>query len=850
MCANLVYSDLNTEEFPLGTTTYPINRGMRVETAGIILLFLLGLVTQSKLYQKLKQRRERHDAEAARDAETREKRESAIAKRVMDHISRDRARWDSIYDHERGGSTTDGIGSNESTAKASASVLERSVSGEDVEMSDLNASRDMKEPTVDINMSRPQAGVTVTVTEAGGTDEIQQIDDYGNLTRRSGQEVIAEKPKPSFETAGRPLSALEPPAASNSSNASPQSSVRQPILVPPPVIPLPFTVPIGAEGVPNRSQSNAGSATGSLFRKSSKQKSASASLKRASFQSIPDAGPSQEDLIIPPADDDDDDQASSIAATLDLLDVDDLLPDRLPEPRTPLDPNFFAQQMPLPCESNDVPPLERIHSAPEIDAKESRDRRLGSHPLSTTIEGFRKSMVESFRLSILSDGDEERLKLDVEANEELKPSDSASRPTSMQHPPLERRNSLKSAAAKSEASHPETLASLKDSLPELPKNLMIYRTNEWAKHAADADAPVVEEIARSDSPGVQVQHEKPKQEGIRPSLARPASEASAAQPPSNRSSAQIASSPPSDPAVSSTSPVSRTLSTINHPRATIPSSEQLPVSRDSSTANVSRPTSSHKRSQLRSSRNFSTPILGTMVDEQVSEGAAVGHRRQDTDVLTPLPSDTLLDKRNSKLRQRMSTLSFAGSTTVPTYAFSSTPNLSQLMSPISPDDSASVCNSSFENQYADPDDIPLAERRAQLQRQSSSSLNQFTRQGTWPLAQHQQPSELHSMNSLPSQQSNIKRDHSNFDQRKHDSNQLQWRESISRELMQERPIADEGRRLVMIESKRRSEAMKQHAEIEKRNRDEAFDKNMRSGLMVNRHNELMRKMQASVPKDG
>jgi hypothetical protein len=821
---------------------------MRVETAGIILFFLLGLVTQSKLYQKLKQRRERRDAEAARDAETREKRESANAKRLMDHVSQDRARWDSIFDRERHGSTTDGIGSNESTIKVSTSASERPISGEDVEMSDLSASRELHEPKVGVK-NTPQAGVTVTVTAAGGDDEIQQIDDYGNPISPSKQDnTVVDKPKPSFETAGRPSSALEPPIASNSSNASPRNSVRQSGLIPPSNVPLPFTIPVSAEEVPNKRQSNAGSATGSLFRRGSKRKSASSSLKRSSFQSMAEAGPSQEDLIIPPTDDDD--GASSIAATLDLLDVDDLSADKLSEPRSPLDPNFSALQMPHPSESNERPPLDRTHSAPEIDRKEPAEPARGSQQLRSDIERFRKSMVESFRLSILSDGDEERLNPDVEANEEFKPSNSASRPTSMQHPPLERRNSLKSAAAKSEVSHPESLAGLKDNVPELPKNLMIYRTNEWAKHAADADAPVVEEITRSESPGVQVQHEKPKQDGKRLTHATPASETAAVEPPLHRSSGQIVANSASDQAASASSPFSGTPSTVNLPSATTPSTEEPFTSRNNSTPNLSRPTSSQKRNQFRNSRNFSTPMPSTTVDEEVIEGAALGHRRQDTDVLTPLPSETLLDKRNSKLKQRLSTTSFAGSTTVPLYAFSSTPDLNWAMSPISPDDSASLRNASFENPNIDPDDMPLAERRAQLQRQSSSSLNQFVKQGTWPLPQ--QPVAFHAMNSLPSQQPqqpNIKRNNSSFDQRKRDSNQLQWRQSINRELMQERPIADEGRRMVMIESKRRSETMKQYAEMEKRSRDDAFDRSMRTGLMVDRHNELMRKMQASVPKD-
>jgi hypothetical protein len=50
---------LNSNLFPLGTSTYPITRGIRVEVAGIILIFLLGIVSQSKLWKVIKERREK-----------------------------------------------------------------------------------------------------------------------------------------------------------------------------------------------------------------------------------------------------------------------------------------------------------------------------------------------------------------------------------------------------------------------------------------------------------------------------------------------------------------------------------------------------------------------------------------------------------------------------------------------------------------------------------------------------------------------------------------------------------------------------------------------------------------------
>ena len=61
--ANYLCADLNDDEFPLNTNTYRINRGMRVETAAIVALFLLGVVSQLRLWKIIKTRRERKEWE-------------------------------------------------------------------------------------------------------------------------------------------------------------------------------------------------------------------------------------------------------------------------------------------------------------------------------------------------------------------------------------------------------------------------------------------------------------------------------------------------------------------------------------------------------------------------------------------------------------------------------------------------------------------------------------------------------------------------------------------------------------------------------------------------------------------
>ena len=777
-------------------------------------------MSQLKLWKIIKKRQERRESERHKEQESREKRESEIGRRIMDNVTKDQARWISIYDRQKTGSTIDGKTSNESVTKRSASVSERPTSGEDLEMSDLNSLRDLRDLHVEATKGNANSYVNVRVSRAADDDEIQRIDSSGNPIDCHRTSV------------GHPV-ALESPITSTPNSASTPSSVRQSLLPIPDVIPLPFTVPMDIDEVCKDADGVIESPTGSIIqKKGSQRKSAGSTLKPLSLRSLSNAGPSQEDLVASSDNDDDYDGSSSIAATIDILDVDDLSPEALPEPRSPLDPNFGSQQGPLPPDFRVGSLSDEIEKANELAGHglESEQTRKGD-------DSCGGSRVDSVRLSIVSDEDEECLKPTVTRYEGVESFDPTSNLTS-HDAPLEHRNCHISAAAKSDVS-PESLASIRNNLSELPKNLVIYRTNEWAKHAAEADVPQGDEILRPDSPGVQVQHGKPQHVSQRPPVAE-----------SSTKSAVHHSSGVQPSAIhevrSSSSPQ------ISRPKTApaIHSLEQPIFSQNDFTTTLSRERSIQNRNNLRNGRNFSTPMFGTAVSEEFGEGVARHHQCQDTDILTPLPSDTLLDKRNSRLKQRLSTTSFNGkgfasTPNVPTYAFSSTPNLIGPMppsSPIAPDDSASARNGQPDDTSTDPDDVPLAERRAQLQRQSSGSSTSL-RQAAW-----RQPYKHKSMNALPWQQhTRLLHTSSGVSQRtKRSSHYRTWRESIQDEFAREKPIADETGRMAMWEAKRKEEAMKLLADVEKRNRDTVMGRSMRTGAMVSRHNELLRRMQAQA----
>ncbi|EEQ86001.2 uncharacterized protein BDCG_09270 [Blastomyces dermatitidis ER-3] len=89
--------ELNEKVFPSNTKTYPITRGIRAELAGIVAIFLMGLLSQAKLWKVIKDRRRKEAALLEEEQKKRDQIEEEIARNLEEGTSRDRAQWESIY---------------------------------------------------------------------------------------------------------------------------------------------------------------------------------------------------------------------------------------------------------------------------------------------------------------------------------------------------------------------------------------------------------------------------------------------------------------------------------------------------------------------------------------------------------------------------------------------------------------------------------------------------------------------------------------------------------------------------------------------------------------------------------
>ena len=932
----LTSADLNPDIFPLNTNTYPITRGMRVESAAIIFFFILGVIAQLKLFKLIQKKKDAKKHQQRRYEEDRNNDDGEVGRRVQQVVQRDQARWESIYGNTTN-STADGAQSFETVGKDGINVEEKRISTQDIELLQLNLPQESLRPKSRRPTSKFADGSAVasTLTEDHAPGGIRQVDTEGPVVMRLSKAESASSQKKRTSTADPRLSAgLSTPMVSA------RNSVNSLLQPPPAVVPLPFRVPAG-DDAQYEAADNTLDAAGheSASRRNSKHTSrASSALRRMVVgRSMLNTGPSQEDLINSGLEDDD--KASSVAATIDALDGDEIsltasLADaseesvRAPSKSCvpPASPSIQhesevgagnAKALPsdkgdgrkkMSANANDNVPEHSAPNTPEVEEwkrmsaavfapleqekgphrpdQSAGDRKRQTMSAAEQNGETERSDTEPSTRNVTTEhspGQErkdshtenpEKTPYGAEDYFSLKPSggntsittapNTKSRTPSIQdgertsdsHTQRERRNSLKSgvSTAKPTASRPVTRDSLSALPPPMSKIVMSFRTNEWAKHLAAAETPDPETLPEPSSPGIAVDtsfaSEKAQESspvdptgivgGEEPKISYAgAGQVDPSQQPRPLTSGGVQASlngiptqslmPSSKP----TRPV--TASAIQIKPSRIPrSNSQLSLqqagsnvaspqlSRQNSAA-VTRSSSFQKPHHLRNSRNFSTPLLGQTVAEVFEDGRS-GMATTSGPGLAPLPNNTLLDKRGSMLKQRISTVGFNNS------GFASTPNFSSN-SPTTPIDSPALPT-------IDADELPLTERKAFLEGRKPSVRS----------------AQAHPWNGSTAQLSTFnshqpKRSSGATDAVKRESLLNSWRSTLREELGPKptTPVADEGRRATMLHERRREQMAAQQSAQAQQQRDQTFDTIMRSDdAMVRKHREAMRKMQAGA----
>ncbi|KAL6908799.1 hypothetical protein GGI43DRAFT_155864 [Trichoderma evansii] len=515
--------NLNGNLFPLGADTYPITKGIRVEIAVIVVICLIGIVCQMKLWRVVRDRRDRKALKLAEDQRCLQQEEENVGRNIGQQTARERVAWENVYggrvlQDSNGTSTvshysygTDSNSNSKRQARVQSESLYTESKTDGIEMTELSDSSVVQGGADGLmSMEMAKEGMIMVrvaadeVVETPNNREFETAEQQIDAISESGAEIVD-----SDRAGSQPEMAKEKESSQITSEG--RRSSRQKNMMPAPeVVPLPFKTPteddlksIGdrssvatfaddepfAPATPLRNSlvRRVSQSSATLLRSLSQQRK-----KNISPEHQLETGESSEDLV-EPAVSVHDDSRSSLAATVDYESLSDYQNDHdsiidddtrksieitaeLGEAEVTQNPE--AQEL----ETTDANNIEKSEDdeSQAISKKILGDEAIEMNPGPNEIcDGDESSKEDSDAKAGNATGEEE-----ASAAHEQEHTATADSMTEGKLP----ESTEKTKSVSSATSIPVNLT--KDRLPtSMSKAALSYRTNEWAKHLGHADTP-------------------------------------------------------------------------------------------------------------------------------------------------------------------------------------------------------------------------------------------------------------------------------------------------------------------------------------------------------------------------
>lgn len=831
--------DLNEDLFPVKyNEPYPITRGIRVEIACTILLFLLGIMSQMKIWKIVKSRRDEKAAAQRREDERRDLAEENLGRKLEEGNGQELAIWEEVYgdkestkrNHVDSGVGTDEPGSLRKVSIGGAGSREMRNSGtESMAMSNLEGITNASSERASMEGVRNDTKIaSVRVAQ----DKTSQSASIENSSRNLEHPKYLSPPSTGGPATQRPPEAAPKPSVvvsfAEESSAKetgeeervPKNSGLQPG---PKIVPLPFTVPEPsiqddddassiATFAPSERQPHSSEYQPARLSKRYSRGSILESLSRGSRRLSRNEVPSEEGLI----EDGENDCASSVAATVDSdQDSDD-------GKNTGLRSSNFLSSETTPDPN---PELRLQPSTNPTHSEENFDR--GNPPLSLA-----KSHVMS--------SEEQVDNMSVESPE---PSDSASKP-----------------------------ARLSRLLPGgTSKVVMAFRTNEWAKHLEAAETPeppALDDLSRERNlEGVDM---VAKEELAAPLFLQELQQTALTAEPapiygerSLENSRSASKDQLQDRRRSRPTATPRQSSTGKNTERTIvqTSLQNTQIKKETSNSSALKCTPSQlslsSRQALRSSSTpvASSPLVGSPIEEGVESSFAPR--------FTPSPQH-LMSHRESMMRNKPSSMSLnqnasasslnrnSSSTSLNRNASSTSINHNASSTSIGRNISSASAHPATSsdslpplNATLDQDDIPLSQRKSYLQQQQFSqhpSRHSLLQQSSQQPGRTT-PTQYATLSSHPNRSSS--------GPSPRESTLSAWRSSLKVDSPDREAVQEiEARRSEMLSEKRRASNSQQFSALVEAGRRESglMDRGMKRSDLQEKHREAMRRMQAGANK--
>ena len=742
-------------------------------------------MSQFKIWKVVQERKAKKDEDRMHENEVRNELEEAVGRNVEEGSERDRARWEAKYGNT--GRTMvhvdSGVGSSiESLHKRSASVGDREV--HDIELVDMP---DNDPERTSEQARRPMVTVRIASEDESPEFPMQSEEHLLNEAAISQSVSMISSPMESHRT-----SIDDHPDGTFVRDRS-QSSVTA---AGPTIVPLPFSIP-GQDD-----EKDAASDRRSIISKGTAGLSVlerhGVPLTRFSFGKIQ----RHDHKTLSP---DEDDARSSVDATADEdADADPLSASRLSALLSPYELDADKDGLLSPFDYGRDRSCNPGRHIAEIPVEEEDDEAI-VRPETVINESVPRNIRRTSR------------------QQQQRRSTASSHRRSL--------GSIRSIQDDHSEEHIDkapVTGSLTDHLPEkLSKVAMTYRTNEWAKHIAEADKPEMGSYSGRNSPGMQIE------QSFADETAKPV-DMEALRPAEAPQAYRVLHTSKNNPyrhnrAQSNAAATPIYASTQNGPF--------LWMHRQGSNGTLR----GQPRLATQRLRNVSAPFPSQPFVESPVENphTLYGHHRNASMPVDLTFTNNLLDERYTRLQHKPTSTSFN--------ALYSPSNFNV----IGPSESAS-CRSvrldepdsdnmslSERKQLLEEDNMTLAERRSLIHEQVQQ------RQGTWPLP---------GQKSMTTNQNIIYDSHqprrtNTIDSAKQSNMLAQWRQSLEQDAASRQPLlVDEHARNAMVNERRQVELQNQLQYVERERRQNSIDVAMRSGQFHDAHRDALRRMQAKANK--
>ncbi len=468
---------LNDNLFPPGAVTYPLTRGIRVELAATVLICVAGIVSQTKLWRVVQQHRARRDADRAEDTRHLREADESAGRQIEALNARERGQWEAVYGEGEHPPLPRPPMSPKSSADSGVGDLESEKRARHSHTTTRRTSASQSDAAEPVEMASLEGGPAVPPKPKPAAAEVVMVQDKtdGMVTVRVAKDdvpdTVAEDGdgdadgKKAWVVAADGEVRLATGEDRRRKRAS-KEDVAQPVIVP-----LPFRVPAAqdheGQGDDDRSsfatfadedeRSAAPSRQNSLARRLSRHSAdllrslsqRSKRITRDATQLFPSAG-SREDLVAAPSRTGGRDDASSLAATVDGMSEAD---------EDEADAATVRDDVGI-----------RVQHAETAEDKAASTTAAADGPMAADVS-----------VAVPAEGHA------AEREDVAGPTPNGGASDD---------GKARSVAA-SVDSAPASLT--KDRLPRpLSKIAMSYRTNEWAKHLSNAEAPEPEALQLSE----------------------------------------------------------------------------------------------------------------------------------------------------------------------------------------------------------------------------------------------------------------------------------------------------------------------------------------------------------------